>query len=381
MASEGNKHVLYLTRWYPSDRDSMLGLFVRNHAKAAALAGYKVTVAFIAESTVKKGKRKLTSFQKDGNLTEIITYYNRSSNFSVLKRAMATITSVSKAIGTNGKPAVIHAHILTRTAVLAMLLAAWYRIPFVITEHWSRYYDENQSFTGFLRKWLTKLVISRSAATTVVSKRLYNAMQGRGLQFKKSILPNVVDTRLFNISEQRSPLFRFISITCFEEKSKNLKLLIDAVNAIRNEGLDFELVMVGDGDDRLKIEKYVQSLSLDVTFTGTLTPEETAAILKQSHCLVLSSNYETFGIVVYEALASGIPVISTDVADLKELITEQNGKVIPVGDLTALIESMREVYKKINDYEPKRLRAGIENICSITSVSLELDKLYQRVIQ
>lgn len=381
MASEGNKHVLYLTRWYPSDSDPMLGLFVRNHAKAAAIAGYKVTVAYIAESTGEKGKGELTSIQKDGNMTEIITYYNRSSNLPVLKRVIATIASVSKAIGVNGKPAVIHAHILTRTAVLAMLLAAWYRIPYIITEHWSRYYVENQSFTGFFRKWLTKLVISRSAATTVVSKRLYNAMLGRGLQFKQSILPNVVDTRLFNISEQRSPLFRFISITCFEEKSKNLKLLIDAAMTIRNEGLDFELVMVGDGDDRYKIEKYAQSLSLDVTFTGTLTPEETAAMLKQSHCLVLSSNYETFGIVVYEALASGIPVISTDVADLKELITEQFGKVIPVGDREALIDSMREVYIKFGDYEPQRLRAGVENICSITSVSFVLDKLYQRVIQ
>lgn len=381
MPSESNKHVLFLTRWFPSDSDPMLGLFVKNHATAASLAGYQVTVAYASETKDKLEGSYKVSINTEGSLTEIIVYFKKSGQFPWLSQFIAIFKAIRMAIKYNGKPSLVHANILTRTGFIAMLLSGCYGIPYIITEHWSRYYEGNSGYKGFLRKAITKLVIRKSSVVTVVSRRLYNAMRLKGLNFQQVILPNVVDTNLFDISEKRNPTFRFISISCFEERSKNLKLLIDASRKLRDAGLEFELVLVGDGPDRRMIEQHAGNLKFDATFTGTLTPVETAEILKQSHCLVLTSNYETFGIVVYEALVSGIPVISTDVADLKDLITQEYGKIIPVADLNALFNSMKEIHDKYAQYDPVKLRDLVKNICSLTSVSAGLDKLYQRVMQ
>lgn len=379
MISKAKKQILYLTRWYPSDADPMLGLFVRNHARAAVQAGYQVTVAYITASKDKEKNLLRVSTDVDDNLTEVTVYYRSRGVFNPIIQLLAWIKAVTVALKTNGKPDAIHAHILTRSAFLAMILSIWYKVPYMITEHWSRYYDENLNYKGVLRQFITKMVIRKASVVTVVSKRLYKAMLRNGLNFKLEILPNVVDTDVFRINENRNKTFRFISITCFEEKSKNLKMIIDAAVRLEDIDSDFQLVFVGDGVDRTMIEQYAGDKAVAAVFTGTLSPEGTASILGQSHCLILSSNYETFGIVAYEALLSGIPVITTDVADLSDVINNINGRVIPVGDTALLVTAMLEVKQNYQKYDPLLLRESVIGVCSNASVSGRLNQIYQQI--
>lgn len=374
------KKVFFITRWYPSESDPMLGLFVKNHAIAASLAQYKITVAYVSSSQKNTTYNLWNTVTSEENLTEVIVYYNSKKFYSKLLSIVAWIKAINLSLKVSGKPDVIHAHILTRTGIISALLAKWYHIPYVITEHWSRYFSENDRYKGVFRKLLTSFVIKHSSSVTVVSKRLYNAMKLKGLNFKLNLLPNVVDTKIFDISKEHWPVFTFISITCFEEKSKNLKLLIESANRLRLSGLNFELVLVGDGIDRPMIEEYSKNIKFDVVFKGTLTSKETAEVLKKSHCLVLSSNYETFGIVVYEAMASGLPVITTDVADLKSLINSSNGLIVPVGDEEQLYHAMKKIREDYENIDPEKIRMGIINKCSLEAVSDSLDKLYKSVL-
>lgn len=378
---KNKNHILYIPRWYPSKSDPMLGLFVKNHSKAAIAAGYHITVAYAVTSDDKSVKKITIEQSKEGNLNEIIAYYPSDSTFRAVQGLTAWFRALTTAIRLFGIPSLIHAHVLTRSGFIALLLSLRYRIPFIITEHWSRYFQENNSFKGVIRRLITKLVINLASSVTVVSSRLYSAMRSNGLNFPKHILPNVVDTDLFNISVRKENKFRFISITCFEEKSKNLKMLIDASAIHRNSGYDFELILVGDGTDRELIERYSESKGLSVTFTGMLPPEQTAVLLKQSHCLVLSSNYETFGIVVYESLAAGVPVIATNVADLSDLIDKESGILVPVADGVALAQAMKSMQENYIIYDPMVLRNKVTNICSIDSVANQLNQLYQSFIK
>lgn len=373
-------HVLFISRWYPSDTDAMLGLFVKNHAKAAASAGYKVTVAYASATSLELKKRLKTTVITDEGVTEVITYYSVSNSFGFLHQLIAWYKSISTAIKIQGRPSLVHAHILTRVGFLAMLVAWRYRINYIVTEHWSRYFKENLSYKGFFLKVFTNLVIKNAAMVTVVSNRLYKAMKEQGLSFMPVILPNAIDTSMFHIIDKGAGNFRFISITCFEEKSKNLKTIIDSTGELQNSGLDFELIMVGNGTDKQMIEKYAADKNVRVNFTGTLSPAETAIQLKSSNCLLLTSNYETFGIVAYEALASGVPVISTDVADLKEVVDVQSGIILSENSQPSLTMAMRNMLTQHSKYDPQHLRKRVIETCSISSISNQLRTIYQDVI-
>lgn len=376
-----NKHILFIPRWYPSDTDPMLGLFVKNHAIAATSAGYKVSVAYPSQSNENLNSGIRISCISEGGLTEICGYYSVKSPIKSVLQIIAWYKTIKTAVRLHGPPSLVHAHILTRAGIIAFLISLRFNIPYVITEHWSRYYTENLSFRGALRKLLTRFVIKHASSVTVVSKRLYLAMRNHGLNFPVNILPNVVDTDLFNISNERNSKFTFVSITCFEEKSKNLKMLIGAAKLHRDSGYDFELIFVGDGVDRIPTENYCNSLGFKAVFTGVLSPPQTAALLKNAHCLVLSSNYETFGIVVYEALSAGIPVITTNVADLNEIIDNESGIVIQVDDAPALIEAMKTMQENHQMYNQLILRNKVINICSIDSIAGMVNQIYQPIIK
>lgn len=377
---EQEKYILYISRWYPSEVDSMLGLFVRNHALAATHAGYKIVVAYPAPVDGTKVKPGY-SIKDENGLIEVILYYRKNRFVSSLSLLIAWFKVLRHSIILNGRPSLVHAHILTRAGILALLLSKYFKVPFIITEHWSRYYDENLSYKGFVRKKMSQWVINSAKLVTVVSERLALAMKKEGLEFQSHLLYNVVDTAKFDIKQQKKPIFTFISVSCFEERSKNLMLLIDSIRQIHlNKECPVELLLIGDGVDRNKVEHYAKESGCPAIFMGTLPPDETAEVLKRSHCLVISSNYETFGIVAYEALACGLPVITTDVADLKGIINEDSGFVVPINNIESMVVAMQKVIDNYSSYDPTLIRNSVIDTCSITSVSNRLRELYQSVM-
>jgi glycosyltransferase involved in cell wall biosynthesis len=380
MASDTSKNFLFISRWYPSETNRMLGLFVRNHALAVTNFGYRVTVAYATKCIDQQKRVFRKEIISEGNLTEVIIYYKQIRILSPVIHLIAWILAINKAIKLNGKPSLIHAHILTRIGLLAYLYSRAYRVPYCVTEHWSRYYPENFSYTGFFRKKLTEFILRHAGAISVVSTRLRDAMIQCGLSFKYYIIGNSVDTGTFNIGESRHDKFRFINISCFEEKSKNLKLLICAAEELRKEGYDFDLVLVGDGEDRKMIEQYAET-RIEVIFRGSLNPVGVAEELKRSHCHVLTSNYETFGIVVFEAMATGIPVITTDVADMDVLIADEYGIVIQPGDIEALKDAMRHIYNNHASYDPVKLRAKITDVFDIVPIGADIANMYTEVLR
>jgi glycosyltransferase involved in cell wall biosynthesis len=76
-----------------------------------------------------------------------------------------------------------------------------------------------------------------------------------------------------------------------------------------------------------------------------------------------------------------VPVITTDVADLKELIDKETGIVLPVADTFALASAMKTMQENHRHYNPVILRSKVKDICSIDSVSGMLDQIYQPLIK
>ncbi|KAF5065136.1 D-inositol-3-phosphate glycosyltransferase [anaerobic digester metagenome] len=385
MNPDKHLHILYLPRWYPSNQDPMFGLFVKKHALAAVKAGYRVSVAYaVPDKELPGGSKYSTEVKQEGAFTEVITTYLSTGGFSgQWRQAVAWRKAIKLCVRQSGRPELVHAHILTRTAIIAALLSILWRIPYLITEHWSRYYPENLQYKGWLRKTVTRYVVKKAGSVSVVSERLATAMQRQGLRFNPELLPNVVDTTLFQPAKDTVDPNKIISVTCFEERSKNLKMLIDAFALVLNDMPDARLVLVGEGADLEATIAYVNGKNFQpgaVRFTGMLQDEALAAEIRTSACLALSSNYETFGIVAFEAMASGIPVVTTDVADLKVFIGNDFGKIVQQGDTSGFAAALLEVLGHPEKFDHAGMVEAVKQKFSEKVVSDKLDMLYQSVM-
>ncbi len=131
--------ILFLAAWYPNRTDDMEGLFVRKHAQAAALHD-QVHVLFL-KSEARPGPCQYEKV-RSGEVVEHYFYYPKAKN--ALKRAKDFWSYYQKGFKTvwqeMGKPDLIHCHVMTRHALMAAWFQLRYGIPYVITEHWSRYY-------------------------------------------------------------------------------------------------------------------------------------------------------------------------------------------------------------------------------------------------
>ncbi|MEA2701842.1 MAG: hypothetical protein QOE22_551 [Candidatus Parcubacteria bacterium] len=138
---------------------------------------------------------------------------------------------------------------------------------------------------------------------------------------------------------------------------KGVDGLIDAVAEARSTGKAVSLVIVGEGPERARLEAHArEKLEGGTVFTGALSPENVHAMLRESDIFVLNSTYEGLSHVLIEALMAGVPVVATRAGGNGEVLTEDSGILIPVGDTPALADAIGKIAR---DPELRaRLRKG-----------------------
>lgn len=127
---------------------------------------------------------------------------------------------------------------------------------------------------------------------------------------------------------------------------KGLDDLLRAVALLRVRRPGVRLVVVGDGDRRGSFEGMSRELGIGdaVTFMGTLAPAELAVQYQESALLVLPSRFESFGMVIAEAMACGRPVVATSVGGIPGLVADGvTGVLVPSGDVAALVVAVERV--------------------------------------
>ncbi|MCP9760527.1 colanic acid biosynthesis glycosyltransferase WcaL [Aquitalea sp. S1-19] len=124
--------------------------------------------------------------------------------------------------------------------------------------------------------------------------------------------------------------------------AKGQHLLLHAVARLRRAGIKLSLLMVGNGPTELSLRAEVGQLGLDcVHFAGALGREAVRHSYSQADVFVLPSFAEGVPVVLMEAMASGLPCVSTRVAGIPELLIDnQTGLLVPPGDEDALFEAL-----------------------------------------
>jgi len=379
--------VLFLSPLYPNRYNTMLGLFIRKHAEAVSRFCQVKVLYMQPDKNIQKTE---ITIEKRAELTEVIVYYPIKES-GVLPK-LSKLTTYLKAyrigyreISKDGfKPDIIHANVLTRSAFIAFVEKKLKKIPFVITEHWSRYLPLKNAFDGNIDKWFTRKIVKSASAVMPVSEILKQGMLSNKLDNNYIVINNVVDDYFY---EEKTAVIsskkRILHISCFDEQAKNVCGILRAVENLSKSRNDFELIIIGAGVDFEVVHNYSKTLNIPkgtIQFLGEKSPQEVAGWFRNSDMFVLFSNYETAGVVIAESLVSGVPVISTNVGIASEVIDNHSGKVIEIGAENELTDAMNYMLENLEKYNRDTIKETYRNMFSYDVIGKKITDVYQKVL-
>ena len=200
-------------------------------------------------------------------------------------------------------------------------------------------------------------------------------------------VPNIVDSRFAPGEESgegqtETRPFRFLNVALLTEKKGHQDLLRAFASQFKG-GHQAELRIGGDGPIRGSLARLASELGIasQVTFLGMLSRERVLEEMQQSDVFVLSSHYETFGVVLIEALACGKPVIATACGGPESIVHSGNGLLVPPRDPAALGSALVQMQTNRATYDATSIRANCLARFGSEAVSAQLSKVYMSVQQ
>ena len=399
--------VLHLPKWYPHRYDDQDGDFVARHVAAIAAhggAGGSDLQTAVVFATVARGPLPTLLVEEadlGGPIPTWRYYYRaRPTGLGPLDKLLKLglwllaqrrgLRAVRRHWAGAG-PDIVHAHVLFRPAAWAWWLRWRHGIPYVLTEHWTVFQPVNVARLGGLKRWLAGGLVRQAAAFTPVSADLGRALAALGgTNAQTIVVPNVVDTELFQLPAEPSFRRGLLHVAAFNESAKNLGGLLRTVAQLRHAqpklpGL--HLRVAGYGPAEAALHRLAQDLGLltdgTVTFLGKLAPAQVAAEMQRATCLVLFSNYENLPCVLIEAQASGLPAVATRVGGVPELLPDASlGLLVPPGDEEALGQALQSVLEAPpTRFDATRLRARAVAHYSYPTVGRAFGAIYARILR
>lgn len=344
--------VVFVTSWYPTIDDPTLGIFIRNHAKALSHYCNVIVIHVYSSDNIKEPILEHTS---SDNLNEYTIAFPKSS-IPIFKsiihffKYLYYYYKLSKLVKKHfNNIRFIQINVIYPVGLFFNVIKKILNIQqYAIFEQWSGYLNIDNQYTGVVKKWITRKIIKNARKIWCLCESQKEAMIEKGLIGNYDILGNTVNTRVFDVKRDTSiknTIKKFIHVSSLSDKEKNISGILRVFRELEKEGYTFELVMIGGTEEYLtKAKQLAKSLQLsNVVFTGIVEQDDLFAYYQSADALVMFSNYETFCVVIYEALSCGTYVISTNVADLDKIISEDIGKIIPIKDEHALKTAIIDV--------------------------------------
>ena len=384
--------VLFLASWYPSKVDLFDGDFIERHAKCASLYNQVFVVYVVKDTSIKDGKITVNK-QITGNLISYKCYYPKSkSKLKWIEKIHSNIWMLKlqkrifkKIVDQYGMPDIVHLNVLMKAGVFARWLNKKHKLSYVLSEHWTGYYpDRKDGFQQqtFSYKFLSKKVYRNCVLPLPVTEDLGKRMnQIFGIEKSFTVIPNVVDTNLFYPDfKNKNVKKRFIHISTLGY-NKNFVGILNAIEKLYKKRKDFELYIVGSPSK--DIVQWVKDKGLFETcifFSGVISYEEVAQKFREADVLIMFSRYENLPCVILEALCSGLPVISTDVGGIGEVINEENGILIPSENEKELSSAADYMLEHLEKYNKESIASSSKKIFNYEAVGKQFDEVYKTVI-
>jgi glycosyltransferase involved in cell wall biosynthesis len=242
-----------------------------------------------------------------------------------------------------GRPDVIHAHNAHWAGFAAYQVWRHLGIPYVVTEHSGGF------LTGeitALSKRFARKVYRHASRVIVVSRALGDSIEPLLDGRASCVVPNCVDTDFFSLPptlpSKRS--FVFLAVAHLTP-NKGIDILLRAFTARFRGDVDASLRIGGDGPIRKELMSLCEQLAMShrVQFLGALSKEGVRAAMWEADALVLPSFHETFGVVLIEAMSTGLPLIAARSGGPDDIVTSEVGILVEPGNVEELSEAMQSI--------------------------------------
>lgn len=337
--------ILVVPKWYPWPERPVFGLFCREHARALATRHEVAVLASLATPKPDFAVYRLTDEVEDGIRTLRVRYRRpRLRPLSMACQLLGMVAALRRLRRDGFRPDVVHAHVYS-AGLPALVLARLSRAALVVTEH----------YTGFQRGLITgsdrltaRVAFERADLVAPVSRELAGHLREIAPQARIEVHPNTVDTEVFTPASHpdHDPPQRLLNVAALAEK-KGHGYLLEALSRLGSVHLD----LVGDGELRDELEARARELGVPVRFHGELPKERVARLMGEADLLVLPSTHETFGCVLIEAMACGLPSVATRVGGVPEVLDDTAGELVEPRDPAALAAAIERVLARSFDSE------------------------------
>lgn len=359
-----------MSSWYPTSEYPFLGNFVERQAHLLKKQ-YQVSVLRFSPSEKLAGTSEVT---ESSGLTIITAYHSEKGSF--IRRFLSRNKAFSRALKLIREVDLIHAHVSFPNGLFFVKAKRFFQCPLILTEHAS-YFSENQRWSKKMKLVIPK-TIHAADQVVAVSEFLKKDVHRRFPQRKIQVIGNHIDTTLFHPeSSGRNSPFTFLHVSTLAP-IKRVEAIIEAFAIVSGNHQNCRLQIVSDESyAALQKATFQRYPGIPVDFSGPVEWEATAAFYKSADCFVLNSEYETFSIVLAEALSSGLPLISTRVG-IASGLSEDCGIFLKRDHTSAsLQDAMQQMLSKATTYDRTIIRSHALHYDAAVILS-QLNELYEQ---
>lgn len=355
-------HVLHLSTWHPVI-DDVSGVFVLEQCAALASIGVQVGLIFsrlegLRSLTLRRALRGMPGMVR--RMDPVPTLGFKSWNLPGSRRLLPRFSvwmlqdRYARYEKLFGRPDILHAHVGLESGPAARKIAARIGREYVVTEH------SSEILHGSLdpsREQTVRQVYADARCVIAVSSALARRVIEICPTAKVKVAGNLVRDTVFQLRRPPSARGDRISLVSIGGLYPNKRVAIVFAAFAKlppalTDRIDYHVI--GEGPERQQLERLAQSAGMKTIFHGNLPHQEAMALLSRADALVHASAYETFGLVMAEAMALGLPVVATRSGGPEEFVTDQVGTLVPVDDVDALAMAIEDMAGQADIWRGRR---------------------------
>lgn len=370
--------VLYLTPWYPLPEKPNNGIFVRDQVQAIS-AHHTVHVVISKVRNDSFGFFSYTLRQEVISETCVEHHLTFRRSLPVLNQLIFLWVTyrVACQVARTFAPQVVHGTIGYPGACWAWAVGKRLGIPAVLTEHTRM----QNHFRSVWYKFLTLFCMKRLQAITCVSQSLAKEIQ-QHTGITPVVIPNIIQVE--KLAEMTAlsadPVCQFGFLGSLNTPVKGLDVMLKALRQVKD---NFHCHIGGTGLllDSYKALAEEEGVADRCTFYGFVPHWDVPAFFSRLNFFVSASRYESFGMVIAEAMASGLPVVATASGGPQDFVKAFTGVLVAPNDEQALAQAISAMIRQHRQYDRDAIRRYAREQFSVDTFREKTDAVYASVVR